>query len=54
MRPCHCDRDRGGDKHQDSRKKDHPGTMGRMGTISALLETVLMGVMLQLYSLFEK
>lgn len=38
MRPCHCNRDSGDDKLQDSEKKDHPGTMGMMGTILALLE----------------
>lgn len=38
MRPCHCCRDSGDDKLQGSEKKDHPGTMGMMGTILALLE----------------
>lgn len=38
MRPCHCHRDSGDDKLQGSEKKDHPGTMGMMGTILALLE----------------
>lgn len=38
VRPCYCNRDSGNDKIQDSEEKDHPGTMGMMGTIPDLLE----------------
>lgn len=38
MRPCHCNRDNGNDKIQDSEEKDHPGTMGMVGTAPAPLE----------------
>lgn len=51
MRLCHCIRNGGADKLQDSEQKDHPCTMGAMGTIPALL---VGGSLLMFYPLFVK